>query len=202
MNDIICGFQVVKSGSSFAKFEPYNSVLKDGDRYEGLYRMPLNCLLGDYYTNNLPTHIRKIMKENMEENNDLSIEIIKSYDDANEIYNYIKAKHSDYEIISLVSEKLIKIKGSFFFNKKRINWIGFDVISYGNGSLILDGILFKREIFKNWFSKLNNFGLFDSTDSVDDFIHFYLECSKQNIVDDVSFSNYGFDSILIGKLET
>jgi hypothetical protein len=202
MSETICGFQIVKSSDSFFKMSPYNNIKKfEGKRYEGISRMHLFDILEDYYNKSLPREINTIVENSLKENNDLSIEIIRNFDDALRVIEYTKARSSDNEIISLKSEVLQKIKGSFVFNEKEIEWLGYDVISYGNGSLILDGVLFKNQYFTKWLSDLNHNGLFDSTENIDDFIAYYQDCSKRNIVEEFPFSNYGFDAIAVGKVK-
>ena len=202
MSELICGFQVVKTVTSFISIEPYNKLdSTGGKKYEGLSRMHLYDIIEDYYNKKLTKELSDIVKNSMGENNDLSLEIIRNFDDALKILEFIKAKICDNEIISLKSETLQAIKGSFIFDKKEIEWLGFDVISYGYGSLILDGIFLKQQYFKEWLSNLNHNGLFDSTEHVDDFIAYYTDCSKRNIVEKLPFSNYGFDAIAVGRVK-
>lgn len=202
MGETICGFQVVKSSASFFSMKPYNILSNiEGKRYEGIFRMHLYDVLEDYYNKRLPDEISNIVANSLKENNDLSIEIIKNFDDALKVFEFAKSKNCDNEIISLKSEILQELKGSFVFNSKEIEWLGFDVISYGNGSLILDGIFFKKQFFENWIYALNNFGLFNSIENINEFIAYYIDCSKRNIVEEIPFSNYGFDTIAVGRVK-
>jgi len=201
MDELICGFQVVKKVASFMKIEPYNKLANIvSTQYQGLSRMHLYDMIEDYYNRMLPKDLTVIVKSSFEENNDLSLEIIRNFDDALKILDFTNAKISDNEIISLKSETLQRMKGSFIFDKKEIEWLGFDVISYGYGSLILDGIFMKHQYFEDWLSILNHNGLFNSNEHIKDFIAYYTDCSKRNIVEQLPFSNYGFDTIEVGRV--
>jgi hypothetical protein len=89
MSETICGFQIVKSSDSFFKMSPYNNIKKiEGKRYEGINRMHLFDVLEDYYNKSLPREINTIVENSLKENNDLSIEIIRNFDDALRVIEY------------------------------------------------------------------------------------------------------------------
>jgi len=202
MKEIISGFRVVKSSEFFFSTEPYNKLSNAGSkRYEGIFRMHLYDVLEEYYNKILPIEISVIVENSLKENNDMTIEIIKNFNDALKVLEYSKKKSDNNEIISLKSETLHELKGSFIFSEREIEWLGFDVISYGNGSLILDGILFKNQYFEKWIPSLNRFGLFNSIENIDEFISYYIDLSKRNIVEELPFNDYGFDTIAVGKVK-
>jgi len=87
----------------------------------------------------------------------------------------------------------------------KIEWIGYDLMDLGGGSLILDGVYYKQELFKDFYCLINSNGIFSiniGNENCNNFIERFKELGENGEVELLykSKSRYaGPELIKIGK---
>jgi hypothetical protein len=150
----ICGFAVVKC-AKYNFFEDYLMPPRIGDiYYHGIGRLWWNSDIDD---KDLPLHYKK--QSNLLDITSV-IWLTKEFEVAHDLLSYSNKDELSNEIITIYSEKLEKTYGSFIPDLE-IKWLGEDIISGLTGSMLLEGIFTKPDIFSNFISSLNQYGLFN-----------------------------------------
>lgn len=202
MFEEITGFEILKK-ADYLEIPPFFDKSIMGKRYEGIDRPGLDEFMEGFYSKKLPKDIQNILERKRNESNDFTLmEIIKDFNDAKTILNYSFGVSHSNEIIAMESNKLSVIKGKFKFYEKRIEWIGYDIISFGCGSLISMGLFFKPHLFQNWISIINKHGLFENKEYLDGYLNSYCIAAKKGEVEDyIRFEDsLGIDMIRIGRI--
>jgi hypothetical protein len=195
----INGFQILRK--SLQDDEVYKSIYRLGDKeYRGIIRDHLGDLIDEFYEKKLPDAINRIYKQSNDETNIVpSVQLIRNYEDAKTVMEYINRKNNLNELTVIYSDVLTEVRGAIDFEAERIEWLGYDVYVFGGWSFILEGIFFRPAYFSKWAELLNQNGLFPSKIGVDEFIQDYLVCGKDNLVEPYNPAIDIIDTIRVGR---
>lgn len=100
------------------------------------------------------------------------------------------------EIIAISSDELSLDFGSFY-SYQSIQWLGYDYFAPGEWSLIKESLFASSSLVENWFSLLNQNGLFDSPGYLDKFVAAYEEASEREKVEPIAGISGGLPPIAI-----
>lgn len=202
MSEMVNGFLVLRKSGTMDTVEPYKRLFRVGTKeYRGMERSHLYDIVEDYYKKKLPPDLHIIIKKNYEESNDLLlVELIRDLEEAKKILQYVRGKNDLSELIAIRSDIVSEIKGTVDIDPAEIEWLGYDILSFGNGSLILNGIFLKPDHFSKWVPWINDNGLFAGKEQVQAYIDDYLQLASDDIVEDYIPSPYRFDAVKIGRV--
>lgn len=171
--------------------------------YGGIDRMAWFDLDEDFYHGVLPSNIqqaRQLIKSN---NVDFTgIDLCKDWALTIELLEYSNRHFLANELIAIRSELLNEIKGVAYIDTLEISWVGYDIVSLGNWSLLYAGLFTSPEYFAEWQYLVNSCGLFSSPTHCSEYIQAYRIAAGQGVVEELPDSPYGIDIIEIGKVDT
>ncbi|MBO9205275.1 MULTISPECIES: hypothetical protein [Niastella] len=202
MSEKVNGFLVLRKSGTMDTVEPYKRLFRVGAKeYRGMERAHLYDIDEDYIKKKLPPDLHIIIKKNHEESNDLLfVELIRDLEEAKIILQYVRGENDLSELIAIRSDIISEIKGTVDIDPAEIEWLGYDILSFGNGSLILNGIFLKPDHFRKWVPWINDNGLFAGKEQVQAYIDDYLQLASDDIVEDHIPSPYRFDAVRIGRV--
>jgi hypothetical protein len=106
------------------------------------------------------------------------------------------------EIIAVRSPELQEIKGETTTGLP-LRWIGFDYFSIGEWSIVREGIIARPEVFKQFGSEKNEFGLFISARTLSRYAESYRRAADEGLVEPIQApdNGRGITAIEIGILD-
>lgn len=173
--------------------------------YGGIDRMPWFEIDELFYNGTLPETLARERKLLRKSNNDFSgIDLCRDLELALELLLYSNSLYNANELIAVVSDKLIELKGGINFDRSRATWLGYDVVALGQQSLLNDGLFAVPAAFPGWEKQINEFGLFSSQDEARAFVNAYEEASSKGKVEEINedFVSFGYeiDVIEVGRI--
>lgn len=171
----------------------------DGVYYCGISRDMWCDIQNCNFNKTLPLLLKGFYDKLMRSGNDGShIPILTNWEDVNKFLSITDEIRSKNEIIVVSSPTLDKVKGTIE-PLQNIQWIGYDIMLLGSWSLIRHAIFENRLFELTKCSPLNNYGLFDNLNFVDEFLEKYNEYAKSDRVDPLIESGVGIEMIRIGR---
>ena len=187
INDI-SGFMVVRlpklNTASIASTQNKIVIPKQGHSYYcGLDRMSWKDLDDAYYDNQLPSDLIKIWgKKDFIRSIVADMELLSDIDDARKVLSFCNRDELQNEIIAVNVPCVERepIKSSYALN---MTWLGYDIFSIGEFSLLLSGIYKYPNAFNN--IKLNEYGLLDNSEAAQLYIAEYFNKVKRGICENI-----------------
>ncbi len=201
MVNYINGFLILRK--SLADEAPYQRICRIGNKeYRGIERAHMEVdLVADFYAKKLPPEIARIMaSENKGSNEWPFFHYIKDYADALKVLEFINNRNSLNELITISSDEITKAKGRIEFDSANIEWLGYDIMRIGGGSMLLNGLFFKPDRFARWIDVINEYGLFPMKERIREYIEDYIEIAKDNSIEPYDSTSLGFDAIRVGRI--
>lgn len=198
MNAYVNGFLIVRKSSSMEFVEPYNKrFIVNEKEYEGFQRERLYDLIEDYSNKKLPLEIHLLVDGII--NSHVVLEpFFENLHDAKKILNHCRGINDFNEIIAV---EIIADKGEkITIDENFLEWLGYDIITYMNNSLLFLGLFSHPNYFKVWIDKVNNHGLFNDDSEIKNYIEDYLNLASKDIVEDYVFPEKGFQVVKIAKV--
>lgn len=174
-------------------------VLEKLLKYRGIDRMPWEEVDAAFYTKLLPKGVDEIWANMQKERRGVGGGIVcRTKKEAEALLSFSNGKQCINELCVFYSDMLAEIRGYIEIDET-IEWLGYDVVSIDNWSLIASGMLCSPEFLQRWESNLNENILLDSADNVRDIIHDYKEFAKSDqFVEDLIEVPFGIDAFRIG----
>jgi hypothetical protein len=169
--------------------------------YGGLDRMPWFDVEEDHFAGKLPAELEQILHRIKDSIKDFTgIALCTQLPIAIELLDYSNKDRKRNEIIAVGSEKLAAINGSLTEPVPPIEWLGFDIVSVGNWSLLREGLFVRPEEFQDALSGLTQDGLFSDAASASAYAQKYLAAAARGHVEELPDSVYGIEPIRIGRI--
>ena len=169
--------------------------------YGGIDRMPWFDLDEEFYAGTLPERVALLRKTLDLSNDDLTgIRLCKDWATARALLEFDERARLVNEIVCLRSEKLAAIKGAAGSDVPAVRWVGYDLVSLGNWSLLREGLFRAPVSFPGWEQALNESGLLPSPESADEYLRLYEAAARAGRVEELPGSLYGFDVIEVGRV--
>lgn len=154
--------------------------------YWGIDRMPWEDFDDAFYKDLLTDEMADLWNKKTRYGDDLTgIEVFEDLNVACKVLEYCNKFEERNEIIGVCFEcdnKLISTNGENSFQSQ---WLGYDVYSMGEFSLILSGIYKYPKMFSISDVGLNDNGLFSDVDSAQEYIEIYNAKTRENICESV-----------------
>ena len=152
--------------------------------YHGIDRNPWCDFDMAYFEEKLPKSLVDIWHKK----NDLILaqhwpETLADYADVSAVQDHFKDSGATNEVIGLYSSTLEQTQGSFSCDQP-VAWLGYDLVPYGEFSLILAGIFRAPEHFAAFYASLNEYGLFDNKDAANGYADLYRNLAEKGICDE------------------
>jgi len=169
--------------------------------YGGIDRMPWFELDEAFYRGTLPGDISRLRASLTEANEDLTgIRLCQDLRTALALLEYSNRSETKNELIALRSDKLARVKGAMKLDNSLCTWLGYDVVSLGNWSLLRDGLFRSPASFPGWEKMINESGLLIDPELSESIIELYEAASRAGQVEELPGSLYGIDVIEVGKV--
>jgi hypothetical protein len=174
-------------------------VLEKLLKYRGIDRMPWEEVDSAFYSKSLPKGDGEIWANMQKERRGLYGGIVcRTKKEAEALLSFSNRNQHANELCVYYSDKLSAIRGCIEI-EETIEWLGYDVFSIDNWSLIANGVLCSSEFLRQWKSDLNENFLLDSADNVSKLIKDYKEFAKNDqFVEDIIEEPLGIDAFKIG----
>ena len=191
----VTGFAVVRrAGFDFSadenSFLPRRPPVINNLKYHGVERLNWEDIEDQFFEKRLPEGIEIKWKNILMENNDFTgLKVSKVLADAEALLEYSNGNDSRNELIVLASDKLSEIKGKVLISEAVVTWLGYDVFSFGDWSIIRNGVFASPESFSEWTSKINQFGLLDRPEGISSLVERYDEVSLMGHVEEIPESD-------------
>jgi len=207
MSETINGYLVVRrreNNFDFRKREYFrHSALRVGEiYYGGIDRMPwieIEDLIDDEPLSDVGPIWKRLEDENF--NDFTGIVLCRSFELAQELLRRSNNPDTINELVVIHSEKLDDIKGSLIHDQTPVRWYGYDPVSLGSWSLLLEGLFAAPNYFLDWTDKLNEYGLFSNADDALRFAEAYLEREEDDGPEPVSVEPYGISAVRVGAVQ-
>lgn len=180
---------------------PASAPCVEGICYGGIDRMPWFDVEDELYSGNLPADLKNIHDAIKKSNDDFTgLAICTDFQAALQLLEYSNRKVRRNELIALTSPKLSEIKGSFELHPQRVEWLGYDIVSLGNWSLLREGFFVQPDEFKDLRQRLTSAGLLSDLEIATAYVQDYLAASNKGHVEELPESSYGIESIYVGRV--
>jgi hypothetical protein len=174
-------------------------VLEKLLKYRGIDRMPWEEVDSAFYAKSLPKGDGEIWANMQKERKgQFGGFVCRTRKEAETLLAFSNSKQHINELCVFYSEKIAAIRGSIEI-EENIEWLGYDVFSIDNWSLIASGVLCSPEFLRQWESDLNENLLLNSADNVSNLINDYKKFAKSDqFVEDLIEEPLGIDAFKIG----
>lgn len=150
--------------------------------YAGIDRMPWFDV--EENLSDSPHSIQSAFTAIREAGNDFTgLDVSQNLSSAKELLAYANRDAEQNELIAISSPMLLELKGGIQVPEKTMTWLGFDVVAFGQWSLLHDGLYAKPAAFGSWPSFLNVHGLLSSMHQVEALIRDYSGLEKSGAVE-------------------
>jgi len=186
MLPLICGYMLAKTAESLVNaIRPEDRVPpRQGRFYQGVERMGWDELHALHYRKLLSDDDEMLWKRIYDSASDLSgVELVATAEEALRVIAIVGCVNSDFDLIACYSKRLANSRG-VFEAEVDLEHLGFDVISWGEWSLIRAGVL-ETARMEAWLRRLNLHGLFPSEEFISEFIDEYQHFAALNQVEPV-----------------
>lgn len=144
----------------------------DGIFYGGIERMPWRDLEQAYRDRSLSDEALVLREELMKSNAaDRDVMLLQDYGKTKALLAALRDKISRLEICAVYSQRLSNVKGHVRTDLE-IDWLGVDPFCGGYGSMILQGLFTKPELFADFIPDVARTGLFEDGSA---FLEKYIE---------------------------
>jgi hypothetical protein len=190
--DSVVGFMVVRKPSlnrDLAGRGAYSTLAPclDNICYGGIDRMPWFEIGEQLYAGTLPERIQHERQRIQLDNRDLSgVEVCRDLPTAAALLRYSNDIYNANELIAVRSDALARLKGVRQVNPVQIEWLGYDVVALGQGSLLSAGLFGVPAAFPGWRDRLNSFGVLRSEDLVEPYKAAYDAAATRGEVEDIT----------------
>lgn len=171
----------------------------DGIYYGGFDRMPWFDVDEAYWGDGLPDDLRVIRKR-AESGDFTGLGLVFEIEEARQVLAFSNREEERNEIIAVYSKELGSIRSTITHPLGEIDWLGWDVAVPGSSSLLLDGVFWRPELFKERSHLLNKHGLLSSPEEVDRYVSAYRPLGEQNLVEPIMEHVYRLDAIRVGRV--
>jgi hypothetical protein len=151
----------------------------DGLYYAGMDRQRWVDLFDeDYYAKRTPQEIAPLASALYATTADFSgLALCQDAQLAWQLLDYCNRGSMNNELIAVRSQSLDGMKGAIETNVN-VEWLGFDVFALGEWSLLKEGVFMYPQHYSAWVPRLNQFGLFDDSSWLEEFVSAYDEAVK------------------------
>ena len=206
MSILVCGFMVVRKPE--ANFDelgrgayPRKAPRLSNIYYGGIDRMPWFDVEEDYYSSRLPEPVTILLNDLRRHDCDFSgIRVCDSLDNATSLLSYSNRGVVQNEMISLRSPLLGKLKGVQPLRLDECEFLGFDLLLPGHGSLIRDGIFDRPDQFEEFVGLVNHAGLFSSLEAVRKYVRVYKVVASAGLVEELPSDEVVFEPIEVWRV--
>ena len=187
-NRRICGYMLLRTPGEETLTGEHSVLTRPLDWktifYHGIDRNPWCDFDMAYFEDKLPNSLAEIWHKK----NDLILaqhwpETLADYADVTAVQDHFKDSGVTNEVIGIYSSTLEQTQGSFT-SDKTIVWLGYDLVPYGEFSLILAGIFRAPEHFSTFYASINEYGLFDNKEAANGYADLYCSLAEDGICDE------------------
>lgn len=205
----ILGFSVVRLPYLFfnpvdeKKYRTFEPRSVNGVLYSGLFRMEWVDFYDEYYfgmKNEALKRLRRLLTQSV---TDLfPYEHLTDFQEALSVLN-MSNKHRSFPLNEIIvfRSKNFRQDQLFSFHEKEIEWLGTDLVCYGLGSFVYEGVYWHQEEFSPIFDTLNSNGLLiDDQDCINKYLRFYLDNTNRFELEPINGFERHLDEVQIGRV--
>lgn len=165
----------------------------NGILYAGIDRCAWDDLYDEaYYMGKAPPEVASIAKGMQDDCVDFSgIKLVRDFNVTRGLLEYSNRTAARNEIIAIRSEQLDEAKGNFDTGVA-IEWLGIDVVSEGEWSLVAGGLFAAAEHFQPWIRRVNRSGLFDTPQAASEYERAYQTAVALGHAEELAAPSAGF----------
>ena len=187
----ICGYLVVRKPQHNFRGAPRSEKAPEvgGVCYEGVNRIAWEDIAGSYYQHILLTTIHEQFRDILEQPHnarfDHGLLICKDLDQSYQLLQYCNRKEPLNELIAVYSRNLAGITGTIQVNRGLVEWIGYDLVQWGEISLLEEGYFVAPTHFLECEDFLNERKLVVAPDQsiIDTFARVYNQAAEARFVE-------------------